>query len=342
MVNMPEVTNAYFGAANGFDGFRSNFKEIFNPKDYTKIYILKGGPGTGKSTLMKEVAKYFGERKCEITAILCSSDPESLDGIIVESSGRRIGIVDGTAPHVVEAEFPGAVEEIINLADGFDFKELMRRKDEVLEFNVKKSDEYKLGYKHLKLCGEIFKIAYDELSNNDCYHKAEQYIEGILSEEKHNEVNRITSEYHLSSFGKNGYSFIENSRCKKQRIHIGADEIFRCVIMNALHNRLALQGVGATLFSSPLSNKIIDVVETENTIYIADNSSGAFSISASSEYEDLLKMYRHTLRLARMHFASAAGYHFALEDIYSANVSFKNNDMQIRKICEESEKLLLQ
>ena len=34
----------YFGAANGYRGFRSNFDKIFSPKSYSKLFIIKGGP----------------------------------------------------------------------------------------------------------------------------------------------------------------------------------------------------------------------------------------------------------------------------------------------------------
>ena len=46
-------TREFFASANGYTGFRSYFDEIFDSRDYTAIYVLKGGPGTGKSTLLK-------------------------------------------------------------------------------------------------------------------------------------------------------------------------------------------------------------------------------------------------------------------------------------------------
>ena len=51
----------YYAAANGFSGFRSNFNEVFNKNSLTHLFILKGGPGTGKSTLMKKLLKHFSE-----------------------------------------------------------------------------------------------------------------------------------------------------------------------------------------------------------------------------------------------------------------------------------------
>ena len=43
----------FFAASNSSTGFVSYFDVIFNPKSYEKIFILKGGPGTGKSHFMK-------------------------------------------------------------------------------------------------------------------------------------------------------------------------------------------------------------------------------------------------------------------------------------------------
>ena len=43
---------AYFAAANASDGFYSRFPALFDPAcgKWQKIYIIKGGPGTGKSS----------------------------------------------------------------------------------------------------------------------------------------------------------------------------------------------------------------------------------------------------------------------------------------------------
>ena len=103
-------TAEYFGAANTSRGFENYFPNIFNPKNFDRIYIIKGGPGSGKSTIMKKIAKAAVQKGYEPILYRCSSDVQSLDGIIVEN----IGIIDGTSPHICEARYPGAVERIID------------------------------------------------------------------------------------------------------------------------------------------------------------------------------------------------------------------------------------
>lgn len=109
----------YFLGGTSPEGFRSKFiGQIDRPGFYT--YILKGGPGTGKSTLMKKAAKRFENH--ELSLYRCSSDINSLDAVVVEDEG--VIIVDGTAPHVFEASYPGVSQEIIDLGHFWNGNEL--------------------------------------------------------------------------------------------------------------------------------------------------------------------------------------------------------------------------
>ena len=46
----------YFASANGYTGFRSYFDTVYKSENFDKIIILQGGPGSGKSSLMKALA----------------------------------------------------------------------------------------------------------------------------------------------------------------------------------------------------------------------------------------------------------------------------------------------
>ena len=56
----------YFAAANTEKGFCSLFGEIFAPEELSWLYIIKGGPGTGKSTFMRGVGEAARERGFDV------------------------------------------------------------------------------------------------------------------------------------------------------------------------------------------------------------------------------------------------------------------------------------
>jgi nucleoside-triphosphatase THEP1 len=86
---------SYFASANGSQGFVSLFDYVL--KDAERVYIIKGGPGCGKSTFMKKVGEALLEDGFSVDFVYCSSDKDSLDAIVVNDI--KFVIVDGTAPH---------------------------------------------------------------------------------------------------------------------------------------------------------------------------------------------------------------------------------------------------
>lgn len=87
----------FFLGANSPCGFVSRFDSLYDPEGGWHAFVLKGGPGTGKSTLMHRVAAAAQEAHAQVERIHCSSDPASLDAVILP--GQKLCIVDGTAPH---------------------------------------------------------------------------------------------------------------------------------------------------------------------------------------------------------------------------------------------------
>lgn len=102
-----------FLGANTPQGFRSEYKTLQQDPRIRRLLILKGGPGCGKSTLMKTLGNRAEECGWKVERILCSSDPDSLDGVLVPELG--LALTDGTAPHVVEPTLCGCGENYVNL-----------------------------------------------------------------------------------------------------------------------------------------------------------------------------------------------------------------------------------
>ena len=111
-----------FLGANTPQGFRSEYATLQNDPRIRRLLIIKGGPGCGKSTLMKTLGARAEACGWAVERILCSSDPDSLDGVIVPELG--LALTDGTAPHVVEPKLCGCGENYVNLGKSYRETEL--------------------------------------------------------------------------------------------------------------------------------------------------------------------------------------------------------------------------
>ena len=118
----------YFPGANTGLGFVNRFDGIVPPwakPHYT--YVLKGGPGVGKSTLMRKVAARAAAKGYTVEEFRCASDPDSFDAVRVAE--LRVVLLDGTAPHSIDPVIPGACDEVIDLGHFLRHEEFMREAD---------------------------------------------------------------------------------------------------------------------------------------------------------------------------------------------------------------------
>ena len=156
-------TKVYFLGGTSPQGFKSKFIEQIKKSGYY-TYILKGGPGTGKSTLMKKIAKEFEDSP--VSVYYCSSDINSLDAVVIED--RKIIVVDGTAPHVFEALYPAVSQEIINLGEYWD-KSKMKGKEEAVRECFDENQKY---HNRVRCYVEAFSSL-----NTDIYNLAENCLD---------------------------------------------------------------------------------------------------------------------------------------------------------------------
>lgn len=135
-----------FPGGNTSLGFYSFYEDIVKNAT-TRLFILKGGPGVGKSTLIKAVGDWLFQKGHDIEYHCCSSDLHSFDGLLVPALG--IAIVDGTAPHTIDPRHPGAVDEIINLGNFWSEKGLIELKGEIINLSRQTKHLFSRAYNYL-------------------------------------------------------------------------------------------------------------------------------------------------------------------------------------------------
>ena len=336
---------AYFAAANGFCGFVSYFDKIFAREEFERIYILKGGPGTGKSTLMKRITEYAARSGIYYEEIYCSSDYNSLDGVILQKDKKKIAILDGTAPHIYDPQYPGSVEEIINLQDGFDIPGLISKRNEIISLGKEKKNSYESAYSYLAAAGclfdNLFKKAASALSENAFLNEAERYLTDV------GEINRSEPQIHcLTAFGKDG---IKRLKCgyhtDTKAVTVSGSSISRYVALSVLKRYSEAHGLITELYIHPFSASIYDAVITNNAMFTASGEMGEAFICADEyikpipNFEDGIEEYERLLSLSQKAFKAAAEAHLSIEAIYKNYVDFKNNDRIYFSLLEVFDKM---
>lgn len=148
----------YFLAANSGEGFVSHFYDNYNFVDGWRAYIIKGGPGTGKSSFMKYVVVKAIDMGYTVELCPCSSDPDSLDGVIIKDI--KVIILDGTSPHIVEPQYAGVCEEIINLGEFWNGEMLRKKSKEIINIIAQNKKLHKTAAAYISAAGEL---VYDNL-----------------------------------------------------------------------------------------------------------------------------------------------------------------------------------
>ena len=136
-----------FLGGNTCRGFWSFYDGFCDKKD-DFLYVIKGGPGCGKSTFMKTVAAFWEEKGYKVLRVFCSGDPDSLDGIYCQA--RHLGFVDGTAPHCQDVRYMGVSGAYLDFSDVFRLDALKEKRQHIREISDACSAEYQKAYRALR------------------------------------------------------------------------------------------------------------------------------------------------------------------------------------------------
>lgn len=334
--------NDYFLGASSPNGFFSLFEKAYNPYDGWTACIIKGGPGTGKSSLMKRIANTAAEKgeKCE--RAFCSSDSNSLDAVILPH--RKFIIMDGTAPHVVNANYPGICEYLLDLGVCWDKEKLIPHKEKILKLTDSCSACHKQAQKCLKAAG-AFRSAYLEktfpLIDIEKVNRAASRLRENLPKKGN---GGFVSERLLSAVTKDGVSVFENTIHNQCEICVPIDDRWsQCssLLLKKLKELLVKDGFGVIVcYCSQMPDAIEHLIVPEaGTAYSAANrihavdagrtihASRFMKRALSSEERKALteneKNEKLMLSQASQHMSDAKKLHDELEEYYIAAMDFE-------------------
>ena len=337
----------YFVCANTSKGFQNFFAS--NLKGLKKIYILKGGPGTGKSTLMKNVGAYYEMLDYDIEFIHCSSDVESLDGVIIRKMG--VAIVDGTAPHVIEPTAPGALEEYVHLGIAWDISQLEANLETIKKLQSQIQECYVNVYKAfedaLEVHDEWERIYISEMDFSKANHLTEEvkqlligdYVGNGTGEEVHrffgattpigptDFIENLTQDLEKRYFIKGRPGTGKSSMLKKivlcAKEHKLDVEIYHCAFDPDSLDMLIIPELNLCIFDSTAPHEYFPSTKRDEIIDVYENCvAKGTDEKYQSELNKMQQEYKLCIKIARDSLGKAKSLHDKLEQFYIKATDF--------------------
>lgn len=248
-----------FLGANTPDGFVNFFDELYNPYENSNMYIIKGGPGTGKSSFMKKIAAKASELNYDTELVYCGSDTNSLDGLFIPE--LNFAIADGTAPHVIEPCFPGAVENILNLGEFWDGSLLKQNADNIRALTLENSIYHRRSSKFLAAAGALSADIERIITANVNQEKVESFVTRFVSREtprKNTQTLGKKKKRFLSSIGPTGIVCLDETIKALATKIIGIDDEYSVVsgvLLEQIGERAIKNGYDVIFCHNPLKPK---------------------------------------------------------------------------------------
>ncbi|MDO4608062.1 MAG: hypothetical protein Q4B40_02580 [Clostridia bacterium] len=178
----------FFLAANSAEGFVSHFGDSFNAHDGWRAYLIKGGPGSGKSSFMKYIAVKAVDCGYTVELCPCSSDPDSLDGVIIKDI--KTVLLDATSPHALEPKYPAACEQVINLGEFWNGEKLHKNAQKIIEVTDQNKKLHKTASAYISAAGELmldnFKLSEQATNLKKAQHFAQKTAARLIPKSNKN------------------------------------------------------------------------------------------------------------------------------------------------------------
>lgn len=343
-ISIESPAPTYFAGANTAHGFTGIYDSVANERTLDRVYILKGGSGTGKSTLLRRIAGTVESAGLPVTRYLCGSDPASLDCVVLDD---RIALLDGTAPHTRDMTFPGATSALVDLSRFWDSTILESRRDEILAHGTTKTACWDAAYRYLRAADAVEREKNALAERVFDREKAEAYVGRLLKKlgkPGNGECGRMTVRY-TRAVTMRGRAYLPTfERLAENTVYAVADTMGLAVpMMRMLSEKLTSAGFDTEVSRYPVTGDPDGVyVPGKGVAFVIGTADDGKCVNMArflrevdgvkGEFRLAEKIAESCMTEAEACLARAAEEHFALEEIYKGAMDFASLGRYEKKV----------
>ncbi len=338
-----------FTSSNTSRGFHTFIPELL--EGLRHIFVLKGAPGSGKSSCIRYIGESVSDQGYEIEFWISAMDPMNPEGVYIPQ--MEAAVVNGSLPLVIEPKYPGITDTTINFSDCLDKQALKNYGQEIMGlFDSKEQQNQRAVF----ILGEAVQIK-EQMIKTAAEHRNSSKIEALINRLEERIFKYVPAErhYYASTFTAEGsVNYIDeiSSRCKTRYLFTGPEGSGQAEIISELAQRARKTGNSVDYYHcglepehlhmviiGALSLALIDagemnisiragdmVIKMEDYLYESDWLNEMMYSPTRREYEALLREAQTELENAHKSLKSLKRY-------YSAAMDFNQLEQIRQEIC---------
>lgn len=247
-----------FASSNTCQGFHTFVPELISKLQ--NVFVLKGGPGTGKATFIRLLGEELADKGYEIEFWISSVDSMNPEGVFIPQ--LQAAIINGSGIQAIDPEYPGATGYFINLGEYTEVLPTYQEKQQVMELIDQFARHHQQAITHLQEAARVKEnVSQANIRNMDqerLQGMAKKLLDDMIPDqpgEQHYFASAVTPE------GIINYLDESSSRCSRRYILKGPAGWGASGLIAQLAQKACEKGYGVEYYHSGLDcNSLLMVV----------------------------------------------------------------------------------
>ncbi len=292
----------YFAGGHTARGFYPLYDS--NLQGLDRIYILLGGPGTGKSTFIQRTGETWLAKGYDLEWIHASSDNDAFDGVIIPE--LKVGVVSGIVLRDLKPKAPGLIEKYVHLGSGLDTQKLARHKDAIVKLNQNIEQSYQAAYNAfataLRVHDEWERIYIENMQVDKANALINECVEMLLPKHppKHpsSKTPTVKHRYLGAATPKGAVDFIPNltEDIEKRYFLKGRPGSGKSTLLKRIAREAEARGLDVEMYHCGFDPNSIDMVIVKEAGFAIFDSTLPHEHFPERENDEIIDMYERVIR----------------------------------------------